>query len=126
MKFAGHAGVSEKDIGTFRRITGIKLPQDYVDFLRRHNGGEGYIGDEYVMLWKLEELEEFNRDYEVREYLPDVLLFGSDGGGETYGFRTSGRPAWDVIKVPFVGMSPEVCEKVAGSFSEFFTSLRKS
>ena len=78
------------------------------------------------MLWKLEELEEFNRDYEVREYLSDVLLFGSDGGGEAFGFLTTDRPNWEVVKVPFIGMSPELCEKVAGSFSEFMTSLEKS
>jgi SMI1 / KNR4 family (SUKH-1) len=126
MKFSGNVGVTEKDIATFRRATGRALPQDYIDFLKRHNGGEGYIGGEYVMLWKLEELEEFNRDYEVREYLPNVLLFGSDGSGEAFGFRTSGKPTWEVITVPFVGMSPELCEKVAGSFSEFMTSLGKS
>src|SRR5262245_8861751 len=126
MKFEGNVGVTEEDIATFRRVTGRTLPQDYIDFLKRNNGGEGYIGHEYVMLWKLEELDEFNRDYEVPEYLSDVLLFGSDGGGEALGFRVSQGPKWQVIKVPFVGMSPDLCEEVAGSFSEFLTSLRKS
>lgn len=28
----------------------------------------------------------FNEEYQVRQYAPGVILFGSDGGGEAYGF----------------------------------------
>jgi hypothetical protein len=27
----------------------IALPDNYLDFLRQHNGGEGFIGDNYVV-----------------------------------------------------------------------------
>jgi hypothetical protein len=102
-----------------------RFPKDFIDYLKRQNGGEGFVGNEYLMLWKLEELEEFNREYEVHEYLPDVLLFGSNGGGDAYGFSTDTMP-WKVIKVPFVGMSPDDCERIAASFSEFLEVLEQS
>ena len=63
-------------------ILGVDLPSDYLRFLRNHNGGEGFIGDNYLVLWKAEELADFNREYEVEKYAPGIFLFGSDGGGE--------------------------------------------
>jgi len=71
---------------------GVTLPSDYLDFLRQYDGGEGFIGDNYIVLWKAEELADFNREYGVEKYAPGVLLFGSDGGGEGYGFDTSSAP----------------------------------
>jgi SMI1 / KNR4 family (SUKH-1) len=96
MKFAGNPGVSEPQVAAVQVALGLNLPPDYTDFFRRFNGGEGFVGNEYLMLWKLEDLDQFNREYEVAEYLPDVLLFGSDGGGEAYGFQTG---VWEVIRV---------------------------
>ena len=30
---------------------GVALPRNYLDFLRQHNGGEGFVGDHYVVWW---------------------------------------------------------------------------
>ena len=101
---------------------GVTLPSDYLNFLEQHNGGEGYIGDNYVILWKAEELERFNREYEVEKYAPGVLFFGSSGGGEGYGFdtRSTGMP---IVCVPFIGMSREYAELVANDFPSFIDKL---
>ena len=79
---------------------GVALPSEYLDFLGQHNGGEGFIGDNYIICWKAEELADFNREYEVETFAPGILLFGSDGGGEGYGFDTqsAGMP---IVRVPF-------------------------
>jgi len=60
----------------------IKLPSDYVEFMEKCNGGEGFIGENYLILYPLNEIIEANEDYEVAKYLPNVLLIGSNGGGE--------------------------------------------
>jgi hypothetical protein len=58
------------------------LPLDYVQFLHRMNGGEGFLGEHaYVALWRVEELRERNAGYEVAEFAPGLFLFGSHGGG---------------------------------------------
>lgn len=36
------------------------LPEGYMGFLERANGGEGFIGQRYVHLWRAEELIEAN------------------------------------------------------------------
>ena len=52
---------------------------------------------------RLKGYEPFNRDYEVESYCPELLLFGSSGGGEAYAFDKRSLP-WRVVEVPFVGM----------------------
>jgi len=67
---------------------GVALPESYLEFLRAHNGGEGFIGDNYIVFWEAEEVIDFNREYEVESYAPGIFLFASDGGGEGFGFDT--------------------------------------
>jgi hypothetical protein len=101
---------------------GVSLPSDYLDFLRQHNGGEGFIGDNYIIFWRAEELVDFNREYEVDKYAPGILLFGSDGGGEGYGFdtQTDGMP---IVSVPFIGMERRYAKPVAKNFPDLFAKL---
>jgi hypothetical protein len=104
---------------------GVNLPADYLDFLRQHDGGEGFIGARYVILWKAEELADFNREYEVETYAPGIFLFGSTGGGEGYGFDTQ-SPTMPIVRVPFIGMERRYALHVAPSFQEFFAKLAGS
>lgn len=99
---------------------GVALPRDYLDFLRQHNGGEGFIGDNYIVFWKAEELADFNREYEVGKYAPGILLFGSNGGGEGYGFDTRSA-AMPIVMVPFIGMELRYAIPVAKDFPDLFT-----
>lgn len=108
-----------KDVESF---LGHLLPSDYRCFLRENNGGEGFISDSYLILWRAEELVDFNRDYEVEKYAPGLFLFGSNGGGEGYGFDLRG-PEMVVVMVPFVGMSLRYARGIASSFHEFLRQL---
>jgi hypothetical protein len=69
-----------------------KLPLEYVEFLKLTNGAEGFVGRAYVMLWSVEELASMNHSYEVQDYAPGLLIFGSDGGGEAYSGWQPHRP----------------------------------
>jgi hypothetical protein len=103
---------------------GRPLPPDYLQFMERQNGGEGFIGRNYLILWRIEELATFNREYEVEQYAPGIVLFGSDGGGEGYGFdvRTTAMP---IVRIPFIGMAPQYASPVAGTFSDLLVELAK-
>ena len=101
---------------------GVTLPGDYLDFLRQHNGGEGFIEDNYIVFWKAEELADFNREYEVEKYAPGILLFGSDGGGEGYGFDTQSA-AMPIVRVPFIGMERRYATPIAKDFPDLFAKL---
>ena len=101
---------------------GVKLPVDYVEFLKMGNGGEGFVGKEYLILWGIEELASMNQHYEIHKYVPRLLIFGSNGGGEAYGFdaRTT---SWPVVRMPFVGMEWEVAEPFGTTFNAFLEHL---
>ncbi|OPA94851.1 SMI1/KNR4 family protein [Pseudomonas fluorescens] len=98
---------------------GVALPQDYLDFLKQHNGGDVLIGEEYFVFWQVQELAEFNRDYQVELYAPGIFLFGADGGGEGYGFDIEDA-AMPIVRVPFIGMERQYAEPVAPSLTELF------
>jgi hypothetical protein len=101
------------------------LPTDYLQFLGKHNGGEGFVGEHYLILWKAEELIPLNRNYQVGEYAPGIFLFGSNGGGEGFGFdmHSSGSP---VVVIPFIGMKRSSAITVASTFADLFSKLENN
>lgn len=119
-----NAGATEEALNAAGLLLEHSLPRDYAAFLREHNGGEGFIGDNYLILWKAEELSTFNREYEVDQYAPGILLFGSNGGGEGYGFDARDA-AMSVVRVPFIGMDLQYAVTMARNFSEFIMELAK-
>ena len=71
-------------------VNGISLPEDYLEFMTDHDGGEGPVGENaYMQLVRLEELESFNEEYEIAQWLPDIALFGTDLGGMLFGFSAA-------------------------------------
>lgn len=119
-----NAGATEEALRDVAVSLGHSLPTDYMQFLRKHNGGEGFVGDNYLVLWKAEDLSAFNREYEVDQYAPSLLLFGSNGGGEGYGFDTRSADM-PIVRVPFIGMDLRYARPTADSFNELFIQLGK-
>jgi SMI1 / KNR4 family (SUKH-1) len=117
-KFNRNPPAPEALIRKLEIVLGLTPSADYVQFLRQSDGGEGFIGDAYVILWRIEELLEFNKAYEVAEYARGLLLFGSDGGEEAFAFdmRSTSKP---IVSVPFIGMELKLALPVAAGFREF-------
>ncbi|KVO88110.1 cell wall assembly protein [Burkholderia ubonensis] len=109
-------GASNQAVSDLVGQLDISLPDDYLTFLRKSDGGEGFLGRDYLILWRAEDIVKFNREYEVDEYAPGLLIFGSNGGGEAYAFDTRVNPM-QVVQVPFIGMDLADAIPVAESFS---------
>jgi len=77
--------------------------------------GELSVEPEWYVLWRPEELEEFNRDYQLAEYAPGFLTFGGNGGGELLVVNESG----EVFYMPCIGMAPDAAIKIANTLQEF-------
>jgi hypothetical protein len=117
---------TDETVAAFERASGKQLPDDYRQFLKIANGGEGAIGrNAYVILWGVDELASMNQAYEVENYAPGLLIFGSDGGGEAYGFDMR-NPQWTTVQVPFVGMTWAQARPIAGSFKGFLEHLYRT
>ncbi len=124
-EFSLNPGVSEQVLATAEKYLTTSFPDDYRDFMQFSDGGEGFIGQEYLILWKVEELEQFNREYEVEKYAPGLLLFGSSGGGEGFAFDTRNSP-YKIVQVPFVGMDLENSNYIAENFFSLLERMQCS
>jgi hypothetical protein len=119
--FQANGPASPEALSSLRAGVTRRLPEAYIAFLARSNGGEGFIGERYVRLWRAEELLEANREYNVAEFFPNLFLIGSDGGGEAYAFNVSGDDQ-TLFEVPFIGL-PSDARAVADSFDAFISAL---
>ena len=107
------------DIGIVEEQLHIVFPEDYLEFLKWSNGGEGYIGKNYVSLWKVEDLEVLNREYQIQTYLSKGDLGnGTDGGGICYGFCLEKQFA--IFKCPLGDLDINEITIVANSIKDFF------
>ncbi len=79
---------NEKPDNMISEVNGHALPEDYLAFMSRHNGGEGPLGENnYGRFYRIEELQEVNDDYEVEKWWPGYVVFGTDGGGELWAYN---------------------------------------
>jgi hypothetical protein len=94
---------------------------DYRDVFARYDGIEGFVGrEQYVQLWKAADIAKLNTAYQVDDYAPGLMLFGTDGGDTGYGIDGVTKR---YVSVPLVGLSREAFRDVGGTFEEFLEKL---
>ena len=96
------------------------LPNEYLAAAAEFGGREGFLGDTYLRLYRLNELIALNVSYAVPAWLPQVVVFGSNGIGEAFAFQL-GEAA--VIQVPFLPLSSEYIEQKGKDFTDFLRKL---
>lgn len=107
-------GAGEDEIRRAEEELDLRLPGDYLEFMRWRNGGEGAVGREgYLHLCRIEELTELNARYAEFDHLAQVVLFGDDRGGLACGFTRDGG----VVTLPFIGGVEDAIAQ--GSFTRF-------
>ncbi|HEY4177752.1 MAG TPA: SMI1/KNR4 family protein [Kofleriaceae bacterium] len=100
-----------------------QLPDDFIAFLAKTNGGEGLVARSYLRLEPAEGLLAFNRDYQVSVCAPGFFLFGGNGGGEAYGFDLEVSPP-SVVIIPLIVMERKAAIKQADSFTRFLLGMK--
>jgi len=120
-EFQPNPPASKEALFALRTALSKPLPSSYMAFLERANGGEGFIGERCLQLWRAEELIKINRGYKVAEFAPNLFLIGSDGGGEAYAFDVSADDP-TLFEVPFIGMWLHA-KAVADSFDSFLATI---
>lgn len=115
---------SEIGIKKVEELLSVKFSQEYYDFLLISNGGEGSIGESYLVLWKVEDLIELNDAYGVEEFAPGLLIIGSDGGDTAYciDIKSEIKP---FVQIPFIGMDLSEVQGCSNDFKGFLSFLNK-
>jgi hypothetical protein len=101
----------------------MKLPDDFVRYLESDAPRRGELPDFPLRfeIWPEEQMDQWNREYQVHEYAPGFFGFAGDGGGEMLAFGPDGA----VYALPLVGMEPKVATRLAASWSEFESKIVK-
>jgi hypothetical protein len=117
---------SEREIDSARSRIGFSLLKDFLELYRHANGLSGNLepSGEHLIVWPIGKLLEKNAAYNVSDYAPGIFIFGSNGGGEAYGFDTR-QPNLPVVMIPFIGMELRYARPIAPSFTEFLRALEK-
>jgi len=120
--FITSAPATLSEISAIEIFFNYTFPTDYKDLLLVTNGLEGRTEKQYLVLWSTHELMELNTAYQVKEFVSDLIIFGSDGAEDAFGFNTSGKTI-SVVKLPFIGMGYLPTEKLDDSFNSFLSSI---
>lgn len=101
---------------------GMNLPQEYIEYQRNGETLEAFLSCEfpgYMQLWPLDQIDELNADYEVKELAPGFICFGSNGGGELLAFDHVGV----IYCLPAIGLKPAI--RVADNWLEFASHIEE-
>jgi len=116
-------GAVEGALDDAEQQLGRALPDDYKAVLQESDGLEGFISaDAYISLWSTADLASLNEAYAVAEFVPEVILLGTDGGDTGYGYRKVGEQI-EYVALPLVGMEPSAITVIGKSFMELLESL---
>lgn len=117
--------MDEPTLASAEASLGVKLPADYRAIIKSSDGLEEVLPNAHVVLWSLEDAVDINaRDaYGLLESLPELLLIGSDGGGELLAFDLRTEPA-AVVLVHAVSSSWEEVSPQGSSLRDLLAKLR--
>ena len=118
-------GAQGEAIYQLERELNIKLPDEYKDFMQYSNGGVGTIGDNYLEIWPIEEINSSNQELLVEEFAPGLLLFGGDGANELFAFDTR-EANLPVVNVPMIVMCHDDAQFCNETFLGFLNDLSVS
>ncbi len=111
----------EKNYSNLLAKIDFNIDRDYLDFIKMCNGAEGFIGkNNYVLLWKAEQLIELNPYYEDNKETEELFFFGTDGSNLGYAFDKKSKK---IISIDFLDISQVQPNVIADSFEAFLDKL---
>ena len=97
----------------------FNLPNDYVEFMKKHDGGEGPIGKYgYLAVWNVEEVFSYNYEKNGPVLSDDILFFSSDRGGTIFAFKKD-NDLFTIVELQDDTIDLEEIEIIASSFEDF-------
>lgn len=126
-KWDRESPASEAALEKLLSESGLELPEDYLEFLRQSNGGEGELGVQpgWFHIWKAEEVVQAGLEYEVPKYAPGFFAFGGNGGGELLAFDARKNRPWPVVALPCIGLAADETMLVADHFKDLVAQMGK-
>jgi hypothetical protein len=118
-------GAPQHIVDEVQQQLGIKLPDDYLDFMRETNGAVGFVGSSFLRIYELEEIRPANQRLESDKFTPGLIVFGSNGGGLAYAYDMRARPV-NIVEIDFVSIKSADAKLRGRSFEDFLEKLYAS
>lgn len=111
------------EIEQIENMIKFKLPIDYKYFIQNYMGFENFIGPEYVILWDIDKLVEYNTDIGIFEDLPNTLGIGSNGASEFIAIEFIDENNYRIVISPTIDVDKEYHIDVGTTFTDFLVRL---
>jgi cell wall assembly regulator SMI1 len=121
--FECNEGASPEAVAEVEEVFGRKLPNQLREVLLEADGLNGVIGGHELQIWSTKQIVAFNRANEVQKYSPAFLMFGSDGGGETYTLDYRTNPP-SVVLVAAIGFDYGSAIPIGHDFVSFLDRMK--
>lgn len=117
---------SESDIEKLQQVIRFVLPPEYLDLLRRGNGGEGplALSPLWLQLWSIEEVIEFSRWKLPAWRFPGCFFFGANGAAESIAMRRTPDGGLEIVMIDTLA-GPDSTEVIATDFNAFTNAIGK-
>jgi hypothetical protein len=114
---------SEDAIRKLPMTIGCAIPSEYLELLAFANGIEGPVGDAgYLVLYSSDRMITERERGLVSKYLPQLLVFGSDGGDAGYAYDTRTVPPY-IVQVSLSCPQETAIRPLGQSLVEFLEYL---
>jgi hypothetical protein len=96
--------------------------QTISNFCQDHKGKNFYSPTNQVTysLWPSGQIEKLNSEYQVQNYLPQYIGFGTDGGDEMLTINTNDGK---IYSIPFIPMDEKEAVLVSENLDKFATLI---
>ncbi|GAA5145201.1 hypothetical protein GCM10023213_36460 [Prosthecobacter algae] len=120
LQWDAEAPATAANLRALAAATPFPLPEAYLDWLRRGNGGDGPISLDpgWLVCWCAEDVPVANAEYGVPFLAPGFWAFGSNGREELLAFDFRSSPA-AIVMLPLEGLAAEEAIRLAPSFEDF-------
>ena len=111
---------NEKPEKMITEVNGLELPDDYLAFMREHNGGEGLLGENnYGRFYKLEEVKDINDEYDVQSLWPGYIAIG--GIDDTLWVYNPDKKVY--CQIDSCNIDEDTYFTISGSLEEFLNKM---
>lgn len=123
--FVKNPPASEAALAKLRAALPGPPPDDWLALLRGMDGGEGYVGEDFVRLYSVEQVLKVKETLAPVE-VPGVILIGSTGGGVAYGYDYRGGGAPALVTADFIPLSDATVTRIAPTLTHHLAALHAS
>jgi hypothetical protein len=108
------------DMGTIKNEYIAKLPNDYFEFMLMYDGAVGFLEDNYLDFWTINNVIELNPYFPEEDFSKQVIIIGSNGSGSLFGYDLLDKTFFETDEFQ---MNREEIIRCGSTFLEFIKYL---